>query len=112
MLYIVAVCPAQTIFRLFAQFICARKEQLHYLQLPQALLEFEFGTVDVRLDASIRSSGNAFTENHLGRKQNSSLGAFLVGCFMSIFHKICISFVILKLICSPTQFLFYNFTAL
>lgn len=107
MLYILAVCPAQTIFRLFAQFICARKEQLHYFQLPQPLPEFEFATVDVWLDASIRSSGNAFTENYLGRKQNLNLGVFLVGCFMSIFHKRLISFIILELL-TDFKFSFSN----
>lgn len=118
MLWILTVCPAQTIFRLFAQFICARKEKLHYFQLPLPLPEFEFATVNVKLDVSIQSSGNAFTENYLLRKQNLSLCAFLVGCFMLIFHKICISFIKLKLqtyfkwICSLTQFSFCNFTGL
>lgn len=64
MLYILTVCPEQTIFRLFAQLICPRKEQLHYFQLPLSLPEFEFATVNVRLDISIQSSGNAFTENY------------------------------------------------
>ena len=111
MLYILTVCPAHTIYRLFAQFICARKEQLHYFQLRLPLPEFEFATVSARLDISIQSSGNAFTENYLLRKQNLSLCTFLVGCFMLIFHKMCISFIILKLqmdfklICSLTQVL-------
>lgn len=96
MLYILTVCPAQTIFRLFAKFICARKEQLCYFQLPVPLPEFEFATVNVKLDISIQSSGNAFTENYLLRKQNFSLYAFLVGCFMLIVHKICISFIYLN----------------
>lgn len=50
-------CPAQTIYRLFAQVTCARKEQLRYFQLPLPLPELEFATVNVRLDVSIQSSG-------------------------------------------------------
>lgn len=63
----------ETIFRPSAQFICARKEPLYYFQLQLPLPEFEFATVNVRLDSSSQSSGNAFTENYLLRKQNLSL---------------------------------------
>lgn len=64
---------SETIYRLSAQFICAKKEPLCYFQLQLPLPEFEFATVNVRLDNSFQSSGNAFTENYLLRKQNLSL---------------------------------------
>lgn len=54
-LYILTACPEQTIYRLFAPVTCARKEQLHYFQLPLPLPELEFATVNVRLDVSIQS---------------------------------------------------------
>lgn len=54
---ILTACPAQTIYRLFAQVTCARKEQLHYFQLALPLPELEFATVNVRVGISIQSSG-------------------------------------------------------
>lgn len=87
-LYILTACPEQTIYRLFAKVICDRKELLYFFQLPLPLPELEFATVNVRpIKYFYPILGNVFIENPSLRKQNLSLWAFLVGCFMLIFHK-------------------------
>lgn len=81
-LYILTACPAQTIYRLFAQVICARKAQLHYFQLPLPLPQLEFATVNVRLDISIQSSAMFLLKSLTKETELEFMGIF--GWFFNV----------------------------